>query len=339
MRPPELVTLYPAIRERIVEVVASAHWPELKAQIDRHLTATPLPVHLVVPLASAAAVGGEPEAALSVSASCGFLLVGLRWLDDLADRDREGLWSEIGEGRTLGFATAALTLASHALVTDERLPRAVSITLGEQLLALGRGQEADLQATGPRDLGEVREIARAKTGAGVAFACRAGALAGGADATTALALGRFGEHLGIALQALDDLDGCFHPDGIGDLASGKVTLAVAYGLAADHPHRDELAALVAAGRLGAESQRVRALLDRLDTREHLVGTALAERRAALAILAALPAAGGDWPQVGREALATFADHIVADWRQLLTPTDRAPARLASEYFQAGSAHA
>jgi geranylgeranyl diphosphate synthase type I len=317
-----LTALYPEIRRRIAALAAGT-WPALEEQIARHLTAVPLPTPTLLPAASAAAVGGEARRALPVAAASGLLIVALRWFDDLQDRDRdESLWQEIGPGRATNMAAAALALSWRALADDPELPPAVLAAWGDGCLDLARGQDDDLCAGTVRSLPDYLEMLRGKTGAAFGVACRAGALAGGGGAAAAGALGRFGERLGVLVQVLDDLDGTFHPDGIGDLAVGKVTLPVLYGMHADHPRRDELCELVAGGRLAPERERVREILEAIDTREYLMWAALERRREALECLAELPPPESEGETAGRATLARCADAVLAGWESLLDRDDR-----------------
>lgn len=341
--PHPLTALYPEVRARLTALAESSAWPDFAEQVARHLTRTHLPLHLILPLASAAAVGGAARRGLPVSAACGFLLLAMRWLDDLADRDREeSLWQEVGAGRATNMAAAALTVAWRALAEEEpALAPAALSAFGELTVELARGQDADLAglsepggAAGVRTLEGYWQVMRGKSGAAVALAGRVGALAARPDLPAAAeACGRFGAHLGTALQILDDLDGAFHPDGAGDLAAGKVTLPVLYGLAAEHPRCGELAGLIAGGRLAAEAERARAILDGIDTREFLVWAALEEHRQALACLADLPAPEEDSSgeaAAGREAMAAFADAVLVGWEELLRrPETPAPPVAAS----------
>jgi len=314
-----LTAFYPEIRSRIAELAGACAWPGLEEQIARHLTRTHLPLHLILPIASAAAVGGEPRRALSAAAACAFLIVSMRWFDDLQDRDRgESLWQEVGPARATNMAAAALTVAWRALADDPEPSPAALRAFGELTVELARGQDADLQAGTVRRIEDYWDIMRGKTGAALALGCRVGALAAcPANEAAAATCARCGSHLGVAMQILDDLDGVFHPDGSGDLASGKVTLPVLYGLASSHPAQQELAAIVAAGRLATAESRVREILESIAVRELLVLSAHEEHRRALGFLAQLPPPATPMARAGREALEAFGDALLVGWEDLL----------------------
>jgi geranylgeranyl pyrophosphate synthase len=273
---------------------------------------------------------------VTAAAACGFLVAAFRWFDDAQDRDRDdALWARIGAGRATNLAAAALTLAWRTLAEDAATPRSALAAFGEHTVELARGQDRDL-AGRPASLDDAWRTIEEKSGAAMALACRLGVLAALDDPALAEPCARFGRHLGTAAQVLDDLDGAFHPYGRGDLTTGKVTLPVLFGLAADHPAREELRAIVDGGRLAAEAVRVRAVLEAIDTREVLLWNALAERRRGLAALAELPEAPGETAAAGRDALLAFADGLVADGEALLVrpaPPSAAVGRIPGGYFE------
>jgi len=310
-----LTRFFPEIRKRIDALARACEWPEFEKQIGVHLTRTQLPPHVILPLASAAAAGGNPAKALPIAAACGFLIVATRWFDDIQDRDREeSLWREIGAGRAVNMAATALTVAWQALAEASKEARDA---FGRYTVVLARAQDLDLMSGAARTIDDYWQLMRGKTGAALALACEAGALAARPERTQDAALcGCYGEHLGVLMQILDDLDGVFHPDGMGDLAAGKVTLPVLYGLAIDHEGREELDEIVHCGLLPACAERVLAILQTIDTREFLVWNALEERRQALEDLDRLPEAQDKTTQEGRDALRAFADLLVVNWEEL-----------------------
>lgn len=91
-----------------------------------------------------------------------------------------------------------------------------------------------------------------KTGALLACASSIGAVLGGADERTADALERYGHHLGLAFQAVDDLLGIWgDPESTGkqtwsDLRQRKKSLPVVAALAADGPAATRLGEILAA---------------------------------------------------------------------------------------------
>lgn len=309
-----LTSYYAPVRAEIVRLAASS-WPELSDEILRHLTRCRLPTSVALPLGACAAAGGDPQRAVSTAAGFGLLHLAVRWFDDLQDKDRDdGLWRRVGFDRTVNFAAAVMALAWQALAEDPALPRSVLAELARACVATARGQDIDL-CSGEMTLARYWALIDGKTGAGLAFAARAGCLIAGGDELRLAALDQFGVHAGRLVQMLDDLEGVFVPDGVSDLAAGKITLPVLYGLS--HPEiADELRALVDAGRLGEEA-RVRELLDRVDTRAFVLWAALEQRDFALARLAEATDAASPHGEAGRAMLAAQVDLMFCDLGRLL----------------------
>ena len=319
-----LASYFPEIRSRLSVISQATEWPEFERQIEHHLVQTKLPVHLILPLACAASIGGDPRRALSTATSCAFLLVAMRWFDDLQDRDRnESLWNEIGTGRALNMASAALTISWKTLVDDENLPRTALQAYGKHTAALARGQDLDLQENSVQTMNDYWRLMRGKTGASLALACEVGALSACPDnSEIATVCARFGAHMGVLIQILDDLDGTFRPVGIGDLRAGKMTLPVLYGLAIDHEARAELADIVNTGCLANNADRVKAILDSIDTREFLVWCAFEEHKQAISCLQELPPIKSDDEKNGRDALRVYANLLMTGWENLLDKFDQ-----------------
>jgi geranylgeranyl pyrophosphate synthase len=326
-----ITSLFTEIRERIETSARGCEWADFEAHIASHLTLTSLPPHVILPVASAAAVGGEPRRGLSAAVACAYVIVASRWFDDAQDRDRpESLWSRVGMGRAINMAATALMVAWRALVEDDEMPSQALHAFGKRTIELARGQDLDLAGGIPRTLGDYWALMRGKTGAALALGCEVGALAARPEhKADADICGRFGEHLGVLLQILDDLDGVFHPDGVGDLRAGKVTLPVLYGLAIDHVAREELAKLTHDGLLPAKADRVLEILEAIDTREFLVWCAFEERRQALTLLEDLEPTDHEVAIEGRRALRALADSFMVGWEDLISEYSRGRARFAA----------
>ncbi|MDX1997431.1 MAG: polyprenyl synthetase family protein [Thermoanaerobaculia bacterium] len=315
-----LTAFYPAIRARLVTSSEAAAWPAFAAEVAGQFGRHSLPPPVLLPLASAAAVGGDPARAVGVAAAFSFLLLSVRWFDDTQDRDRDdALCVRLGPARATNLAAGALNLAWSTLAADSALPRSVLAAFGQETTAIARGQDDDLLGLEAVSFEAYWRRMVDKTGAGFALACRLGALAGRDEPAPVAVLARFGRHLGTMVQILDDLDGAFHPNGIGDLASGKVTLPVLYALQAEHAGSEELGEIVRRGQLAAQAGRVRELLDGTDTREFLVWSAFEERDRAFAELATLGPATDEITALGRAALEAIAAGLIADWETLLVP--------------------
>jgi geranylgeranyl diphosphate synthase type I len=317
--PGPLADFIPDIKKGVDAAARDCEWSEFEYQIARHLTNTRLPPHALLPVASAQAVGGDPRRALSVAVACCYLIVAMRWFDDAGDRDRDdSLCNDVGPGRAVNMAATALTVAWRVLSNDAELPPAALQLFGKSTIVLAQGQDSDLKGGVARTLDDYWTLMRRKTGTALALACEMGALAANPrERLAARTCGRFGEHMGVLLQILDDLDGTFHPDGLGDLRMGKATLPVLYGLAIDHPARAELADIVRTGRLAVCAQRVRDILDGIDTREFLVWCAFEERRQALSHLERHKQGSLEPSFADCDGLIAFADLLLVGWESLL----------------------
>lgn len=196
------------------------------------------------------------------------------------------------------WGNAVSVLAGDLLLVEAlRLAcRAHADTWSELVATLGRLVDGEVvQLRGRHEVSLVEatyfEILRGKTASLFEWSLRAGARQGGASKAAIDALGRFGAHLGMAFQLVDDvLDYDGHDTGktmLADLAEGKVTLPLIWASQAS----GDLDALVARVRAGEESAATE-----LATRVRSSGAcarvrelALSETAAALGQLEAVPA--------------------------------------------------
>jgi geranylgeranyl pyrophosphate synthase len=177
-------------------------------------------------------------------------------------------------GDALHAEAFALMAKQAGLIPGEparvvRAIRALTAAIGSE--GMVGGQALDLRAapTVPGRTGAteeaVREIHSRKTGALIRASLRIGAILGGADEADLTALDRYGGHLGVGFQILDDiLDVIGERGKLGkntgaDAGGSKVTFPSVVGLersrrlAADAT-RDAIAALAPLGRRGARLQ-------------------------------------------------------------------------------------
>lgn len=285
--------LLPEVRQRI-EACLPPSWPELNELVREHLTGHPLPSPVILPLASCAAVGGRPEQAIPTAAAWALMLLSIRWFDDAQDQDRpDGLWARLGISRATNLAAATLSLSWKVLTScsADEMPRSILHQFADAALDLAAGQDLDLRGNS-LSVDQYWHLMRQKCGAYFALAGRAGAMHGTSDPKLICACERYGEHVGIAIQILDDLEGVFFPRGAGDLAFNKATLPVLYGMAFEHEGRDDLRVMFETESLGRNAERVRRLLDRINTREFLLWAAIAEREQAIEELGICPNPNG-----------------------------------------------
>lgn len=169
-------------------------------------------------LGACEAVGAPPRQALSVA--CAMELIHTYSLvhDDLPAMDnadeRRGQASchrRFGEGNAILVGDALLTLAFE-LLGRNGTPNALAIVraIGEASGAMGLigGQVMDLQAISRPTQARAQtllQIAERKTAALITVSVVAGALAGGATAPRLKSIKRYGGHIGLAFQLVDDL--------------------------------------------------------------------------------------------------------------------------------------
>src|SRR5256886_1268145 len=177
-------------------------------------------------------------AAVAVELVHNFSLV----FDDVQDHDelrrgRPSVWKVWGIGQAINAGAALEALVTRAVV--DLLParyadrtRPALALLSETMLGLCRGQVLDLQFEQRVDVGveEYMEMIALKTAALFECAARLGGIAAGVGDASLEKAGRFGHHLGMAFQVIDDILGVWgsaaqtgKPPG-SDLKNGKKTL-------------------------------------------------------------------------------------------------------------------
>jgi geranylgeranyl pyrophosphate synthase len=171
-----------------------------------------------VVLGAAAAVGGDPIAALPAAAAVELLHAYSLVHDDLPamddDDERRGkptVHVAFGEATAILVGDALLTEAFAALAT---LGSADAVrVLAERAGARGliAGQARDLAETRPVSLAEVERIHAGKTGALFAACAELGAIAGGASGEVRVLMARYGMALGVLFQHADDVADGDHP--------------------------------------------------------------------------------------------------------------------------------
>jgi geranylgeranyl diphosphate synthase type II len=149
-----------------------------------------------------------------------------------------------GEAMAILAGDALFTLAMQTLVRIEGLGADAKVALVEELSFGGGtvggmigGQVADIEGERQPPTAELLEsIHRAKTGALLRASVRMGGICAGGDRAQLEALSKYGEHVGLAFQIVDDiLDVEESSEALGktagkDAAQGKITFPAVYGL-------------------------------------------------------------------------------------------------------------
>lgn len=171
-------------------------------------------------------------------------------LDDVEDEDQTPIIQELGAARTLNISTTLLALAQQAFLSllqhgmDQARVLRLLGSMQEAMLVATSGQHRDLLAEQRKasDLTreECIEIAAAKAGAIMRFACLVGAISAGESEVECAEFAEMGELLGIAhqldndahdlyylMESADALPGTLVERNVKtDLARGKKTLPI-----------------------------------------------------------------------------------------------------------------
>jgi geranylgeranyl diphosphate synthase, type I len=242
-----------------------------------------------LPLLACAAAGGTHEQSVPVGAAWQMLHIAAKLFDDLEDGDADDPALDINIA-TAVLVTVPLLLAK---LSDHGLSPAQiqRLTHGAQraVLHASAGQHADLLAVrGPVeaiDPDRWLAIARAKSGALLAWAAWAGALAGGAAEDRLDHFLSYGEQLGVLLQIADDFIGTWRPERDSDLATGQLSLPVCYALSVvAPPERAALLSLLAGAAEPETQARARQRLIELGAQAYSMVMARVFQQQALAAL-------------------------------------------------------
>lgn len=169
-------------------------------------------------IAAARAVGGEEADVLPFAAALELIHTYSLIHDDLPSMDNDDLrrgrptsHRAFGEAMAILAGDALHTLAFEIVLretADPTIARRLGVELATAAGPAGMvgGQAEDMAAvgTGPDEV-RLQRIQEGKTAALLRAACRGGGLAGGATDDVADALARYGQHLGIAFQMVDDI--------------------------------------------------------------------------------------------------------------------------------------
>lgn len=250
--------------------------------------------------------------------------------DDLMDGDetrrhRATVWTVFGPAQAILVGDALFALGNEVLLdavaqgltTQENAGRAVQrLTLAVRKLIDGQAQDLSFEHRDRVTTAECLEMEGNKTGALLAASASVGAVLAGIDDRQADALERYGYHLGLAFQAVDDLLGIWGETEVtgkpnfGDLRQRKKSLPVAAALAEGGPASQRLAALLAdpegRGHEDEEQLAVRAAL--IEEAGGRAWTAEEARRQHATALAALDEVA--MPAEVRAQFAALAEFVV-----------------------------
>ncbi|WP_354639174.1 polyprenyl synthetase family protein [Kitasatospora camelliae] len=250
--------------------------------------------------------------------------------DDLMDGDetrrhRATAWTVFGPAQAILVGDALATLGTEVLLdaavtgdaTAADAARAVRlITTSTRKLIDGQALDVSFEQRDVVTVEECLEMEGGKTGALLAASAAIGAVLAGADDRVSDALQRYGYHLGLAFQAVDDLLGIWGATEVtgkphwSDLQSRKKSLPVCAALAEGGAASRKLAAQLADphGR-GVESEEVlaarAALIEEAGGRDWTQEEARRQYQTALAALDEVPMA-----DAVREHFVALAEFVV-----------------------------
>lgn len=271
------------------------------------------------------AVGGNPDQILPAIAGTEYGHTASLIHDDLIDGDvirrgQESVHRRFGPdyailgGDYLIFQTYQCFTRCAALgVPAERVVRAIAL-LSETCMHMCEGQAVESELVGNCDATPelYLTVIRLKTASFLASSAQIGAVLGGGDEPAIEALGRYGEHLGMAFQVIDDLlpytesAETIRKSTSSDLANRRVTLPIIYGVAGmTSAQREWVRGLFAQPRPDLTQQpRLTALLASTGALARAREDALDFARTARLHLESLP------PSASRQQLAALVDLAV-----------------------------
>jgi geranylgeranyl diphosphate synthase, type I len=261
--------------------------PSLHEPVHHHLAGGGKHVRAGLVLIAAAAVGGNEDDAVPGAVAIELVHNYSLLHDDIIDGDRERrhrptVWAQFGEGVAIVAGDALAALALQVLLdapTPSRMEAARRLADANQAMISGQSADMAFETRTRVTVAECLAMERGKTGALLSAACAIGAVLGGADGRTADALGEFGEHLGIAFQAVDDLLGVWGDPSVtgkpvgADLLARKKALPVAVAFERGGTVADELATIFSRTPEDAEVERATQLLERAGVRDAVAAIA------------------------------------------------------------------
>lgn len=207
-------------------------------------------------LACARAVDGRESEAVPAAAAVELVHQASVIQDDLLDADtvrrhRTTVWAAFDTPAAILVGDAlffAAVRSLHAGSSPHRLSATELLIDAVQQLVAGEYADTCFETRQEVPLPECLAMTAAKTGALVQAACSLGALYGGAAPDRVQAMGRFGHHLGVAFQAIDDYLGIWGGTATGkpvlaDLRRRKRSLPVVHAMSSKTPAAEELAEL------------------------------------------------------------------------------------------------
>jgi geranylgeranyl diphosphate synthase type I len=310
-----------------MDTVAAYHFGWIDAQGNPAESDGGKAVRPALAVLSAEVTGGAPQTgipgAVAVELVHNFSLLH----DDLMDGDeqrrhRDTVWKVHGPAQAILVGDALFALANEVLLelaTVEAGRATRRLTTATRALIDGQAQDISYEHRDRVSVKECLEMEGNKTGALLACASSIGAVLGGADDRTADTLEKYGYHLGLAFQAVDDLLGIWgDPEATGkqtwsDLRQRKKSLPVVAALAAGGSASKRLGEMLAADAKSSDFENFSeeefaaraALIDEAGGRDWTAEEARRQYTKAIEALDAI-----DMPDQVRARFTALADFVV-----------------------------
>ncbi len=297
---------------------------ELRAPAEYHFSGRGKGTRPALAILSAEVVGAPPATgvpgAVAIEMIHDFSLIHDDIIDnDVERRHRPTVWAKFGTGVGVVVGDALHALAFELLLSDPSPPRVrAAKSLAGAVAAMIAGQSMDMAFEERSDvaLEECLAMEQGKTGALLSFASSVGAMLAEADDAVIDGLAEYGDHLGLAFQAVDDLLGIWgDPERTGkpagaDLRERKKSVPVVIALNSGTPAAEELAQLYARSHLpAAELDAARALVEAGGGRDETQALARTHYRKAVSALDSV-AQNGEVVGEAVEEMRLLAEFIV-----------------------------
>ncbi len=301
-----------------LEVAAQRLGAELLPLANHQLASGGKYMRACLALLSATAAGAEEQVglvgALAIELVHNFSLIHDDIIDnDVTRRHQPTMWAKFGVGPAIIIGDAFSTLAFQLLLdeaTAERVAASQCLADAVQAMILGQAQDIASEDQPSLTVEECLRMEAGKTGALLACAASIGAILAGAQPDVVTALSEYGDHLGVAFQATDDMLGVWGEPSVtgkpvgNDLRLRKKTLPISIAYSKGFDVFAESASSDEDELTDAEVAEAMVLLDDCGARYETLEMAENELRAAIAALDQAPIA-----RTARAELAEIARYV------------------------------
>ena len=191
-------------------------WPEfieaMRLALNSGKSERELSIWAELPGLCCQAAGGLPHTAVPVAAAWLLFYSAAAIMDHVEDAEQpDPWWADLGAGAAINVATGLYFSACLALseldswLDDHEAAGQIRSQVLGRFLVMCSGQHLDLTRPSPT-LEQYWDLARAKSGAFFTLACWAGGAARYFSSESLDGYSQFGEHTGLLVQILDDLE-------------------------------------------------------------------------------------------------------------------------------------